>query len=150
MCIIRCGEQKSFQGWSERRRRGAKILSRRGSQWRAIWGGEVRTDFEGEMETRDPRAVILTFYPGSHVGPKRSPTIGEGGDRTISSPGRSPKQPLPGIGLHGPLHGRQACPEFIAFDQGVGQICSGWPIYFRAASSQSGEKNVTSPPPPNR
>ena len=21
------------------------------------------------------------------------------------------------------LHGRQACPEFIAFDQGVGQIC---------------------------
>ena len=22
-----------------------------------------------------------------------------------------------------PLHGRQTCPEFIAFDQGVGQIC---------------------------
>ena len=52
----------------------------------------------------------------------RGPTIGEGGDRTISSPGRSPKQRLPGTGLHDPLHGRQSCPEFIAFDEGVGQI----------------------------
>ena len=34
--------------------------------------------------------------------------IGEGGDRTISSPGRSPQQPLPGIGLHDSLHGRQS------------------------------------------
>ena len=39
--------------------------------------------------------------------------IGEGGDTTIPSPGRSPKQPLPGIGLQDPLHGRQACPEYI-------------------------------------
>ena len=56
----------------------------------------------------------------------RGSTIGDGGDTTISSPGRSPKQPLPGMrlnDLHDPLHGRQACPEFIAFDQGVGQIC---------------------------
>ena len=29
-------------------------------------------------------------------------TIGEGGNTTIPSPGRSPKQPLPGIGLHDP------------------------------------------------
>ena len=50
-------------------------------------------------------------------------TIGEGGDSTIASPGRSPKQPLPGMRLHDPLHCRQACPKFIAFDQGVGQIC---------------------------
>ena len=49
--------------------------------------------------------------------------IGEGGDATGLSPGRSPKQPLPGIGLHDPLHGRQACPKLIAFDQVVGQIC---------------------------
>ena len=54
---------------------------------------------------------------------QRGETIGEGGDTMISSPGKSPKQPLPEIGLHDPLHGRQACPEFIAFDQGVGQIC---------------------------
>ena len=49
----------------------------------------------------------------------RGTTIGEGGNTTIPSPGRSPKQPLPGIGLQDPLHGRQAYPEFIAFDQGV-------------------------------
>ena len=53
----------------------------------------------------------------------RGSTIEEGGDTTTSSPGRSPKQPLPGMRLHDPLHGRQACPKFIAFDQGVGQIC---------------------------
>ena len=41
---------------------------------------------------------------------------------TIPSPGKSPKQPLPGLGLHDPLHGRQACTEFISFHQGVGQI----------------------------
>ena len=37
-------------------------------------------------------------------------------------PGEVTKKPLPGIGLHDLLHRRQACPEFIAFDQGVGQI----------------------------
>ena len=35
-------------------------------------------------------------------------TIGEGGDTTIPSLGRSLKHPRPGIGLHDPLHGRQA------------------------------------------
>ena len=50
-------------------------------------------------------------------------TIGKVGDTTIPPPGWSPKQPLPGIGLHDPLHGWQACPEFTSFHQGVGQIC---------------------------
>ena len=50
-------------------------------------------------------------------------TNGEGGDVMIPFPGRSPKQTLPGIGLHDPLHGRQACPEFNSFYQGIGQIC---------------------------
>ena len=50
-------------------------------------------------------------------------TIGEGGDTNIPSPGRSSKQSDPGIGLHDPLHTRQACPEFNSFHQGVGQIC---------------------------
>ena len=50
------------------------------------------------------------------------PTIEGGGDRTILSPGKSPKQPLTGIGLHDPLHGQQACPEFNSFHQGVGHI----------------------------
>ena len=31
-------------------------------------------------------------------------TIRGGGDTTIPSPGRSPKQSLPGIGLHDPLY----------------------------------------------
>ena len=53
----------------------------------------------------------------------RGSTIGEGGDTTVSSPGRLPKQPLPGMRLHDPLHGRQDSPEFIAFDQGVSQTC---------------------------
>ena len=64
-------------------------------------------------ETLSPRNSTLS----------RGSTIGEGGDTTISSPGRSLKQPLLGIGLNDPLHGGQACPEFIAFDKGVGQIC---------------------------
>ena len=55
--------------------------------------------------------------------PMRGSTIGEGGDTTISSPGRPSKQPLPEMRRHDPLHDRQACPKFIAFDQGVGQIC---------------------------
>ena len=38
-------------------------------------------------------------------------------------PGEVTKTALPGIELHDPLHSRQACPEFVAFDQGVGQIC---------------------------
>ena len=50
-------------------------------------------------------------------------TIGKGGDATIPSPRRSPKQPLPGIGLHDVLHGRQACPESNSFHQGVGHTC---------------------------
>ena len=49
-------------------------------------------------------------------------TIGGGGNTTISSPGRSPKHPLPGIGLDDPLNSQQACPEFDSFHQGVGQI----------------------------
>ena len=49
-------------------------------------------------------------------------TIGGGGDTTIPSPGMAPKQPLLGIRLHDPRHGRQACPEFSSFHQGLGQI----------------------------
>ena len=52
----------------------------------------------------------------------RRSAIEEGGVTTISSQGRSPKQPLPWIGLHDPLHGRKACPEFIAFDLGGDQL----------------------------
>ena len=72
--------------------------------------------------------------------------IGEGGDTTIPSPGRPPKQPLPEIGLYGPLDGRQACPEFNSCYQGVGQKFPGRGC-FRAVPFQNGDKFVTSPPP---
>ena len=67
MYIIRCGEQKSFQVWSERRRRGAKILSHRGRNDERFGARRVRPEFGCEIEMRDSRAVILVFYPGSHV-----------------------------------------------------------------------------------
>ena len=86
--------------------------------------------------------AILDF----NVNIPRGSTIGEGGDTTISSPGRLPKQYLPGIGLHDSLHGREACPEFIAFDQGNGKKMS-LEGYFCAGPSQNGDKFVTSPPP---
>ena len=74
-------------------------------------------------------------------------TIGGGGDTTIPSPGRSSKQPLPGVGLYNPLHCRQGSLDFSSFHQGVGQTSHG-KGYFRAVSSQNGDKFVTPPPPP--
>ena len=62
-----------------------------------------------------PTAILYT-YINHHASVS---TIGEGGDKTIPSPGMAPKQPLPGIRLHDPLHGRQACPEFSSFHQGL-------------------------------
>ena len=56
--------------------------------------------------------------PSRDVYNRSRSTIGGGGDTTISSPGWSPKQPLPRIGLHDLLYdGRQACPEFNLFHQ---------------------------------
>ena len=78
----------------------------------------------------------------------RGSTIGEGGDTTISSPGRSPKRPLPGMRLHDPLHGRQACPKFIAFDQGVGQICPRSGLFSYRSLPKRGQICYTPPPPP--
>ena len=77
----------------------------------------------------------------------RGSTIGEGGDTTISSPGRSPKRPLPGMRLHDPLHGRQACPKFIAFDQGVGQICPRSGLFSCRSLPKRGQICYTPPPP---
>ena len=80
---------------------------------------------------------------------ERGSTIGEGGDTTISSPGRSPTQPLSGIGLHDPLHGQQACPEFIAFDEGVGQICPGEGLFSCHSIPKCGQIcYIPAPPPP--
>ena len=89
----------------------------------------------------------LENYQELAIGRWRGSTIGEGEETTISSPGRSPKQPLPGMRLHDPLHGRQACPEFIAFDEGVSQTCPRLGL-FLCHSLPNRDKYVTSPPPP--
>ena len=84
-----------------------------------------------------PRVTVARYKPFANpydaddiplhlpAGLTRGSTITEAGYTTISSPGRSSKQPLPGMRLHDPLHGPQACPKFIAFDHGVGQIWLG-------------------------
>ena len=79
----------------------------------------------------------------------RVSTIGGGGDTTIPSPGMTPKQLLPGIGLHDPLHGRQACPEFNSFHQGVGQISSPEGLFScRPRSKREQICCIPAPPPP--
>ena len=75
-------------------------------------------------------------------------TIGEDGDTTIPSPGRSPKQPLPEIGLHDPLHGRQACPEFNSFHKGSVKYVPGRG-YFRAVPPKPGT-DLLHPRPPSQ
>ena len=89
------------------------------------WQLDYNTAF---LNAKVEEEVYVKMAPGyeefSNDGvPMSCSTVGEGGDTTIPSPGRSPKQPLPGIGLHDFLHGRQAFPESISFHQGVGQIC---------------------------
>ena len=61
-----------------------------------------------------------------------------------SVPGRSPKNHLPGIGLHDPLHGRQACPEIDSFHQGLVNNVPGRG-YFRVVPTQNGDKFATFP-----
>ena len=76
-------------------------------------------------------------------------TIGGVGDTTIPSQGWSTKQSLPGIGLHDPLHGRQACPEFTSFHQGVGQICPREGLFSCRPLPKRGQ-TCDIPDPPNR
>ena len=72
-----------------------------------------------------------------------------GGDTTISSPGWSPKQPLPRIGLHDLLYGWQACLEFNSFQQGVGQICPREGLFSCRPLEKRGQI-CDIPDPPNR
>ena len=76
-------------------------------------------------------------------------TIGAGGDTTIPSPGRSPKQPLPGIGLRHPHMVGKLAPNSTYFTRGLVKYIPGRGC-FRAVPSQNGDKIVTSPPPLNR
>ena len=95
-----------------------------------------------------PRVPHVHVLRSSHPIPSVS-TIRGGVDTRILSPGRSPKQPLPGIRLHDPLHGRQACPEFNSFHQGVGQI-SPRQILFSYHPFPKRRQICDVPAPPNR
>ena len=77
-------------------------------------------------------------------------TIGGGSDTTIPSPGMAPKQPLPGIALHDPLHGRQTCPKFTSFHQGVRQISppEGGAIFVSSPPKTGTNLLHPRPPPP--
>ena len=81
-----------------------------------------------------------------HIQRRSRSRIEGGGDTTIPSPGRSPKQALPGIGLHDPLHGRQTCRNSTHFSRGLVKYVSGRG-YFRVIPSQNGDTLLTSPPP---
>ena len=74
--------------------------------------GEINNGVWVQVERPEGKTVLESFNDWG----------GRRGDATISSPGWASKQPLPGIGLHDPLHDRQAYPEFTSFHQGVGQI----------------------------
>ena len=74
--------------------------------------------------------------------------IGGGGDTTIPFPGRSPKQPLPGIELHDPLNGRHACPEFNSFHQGVGQTSPREGLFSCRPLPKRGQFVISPPAPP--
>ena len=75
-------------------------------------------------------------------------TIGGGGGTTISSPGRSPKEHHPGIGLHDPLHGRQACSEFNSFHKGFSQISPREGLFSCRSLPKRGQMcDIPAPPP---
>ena len=76
-------------------------------------------------------------------------TIGGVGDTTIPSPVWSSKQPFPGIGLHDPQHGRQACPESTSFHQGVGQTFPREGLFSCRSLPKRGQI-CDIPDPPNR
>ena len=86
---------------------------------------EVQCEFRPHRSTTDMMFAVQRLQElGRKARVPSCSTIEESGDTTIPSPGRSPKQPLPGIGLLDPLHGRQACPEFNSLHQGIDRVCS--------------------------
>ena len=103
--------------------RGHKIDGTRPSQTRNKFGEKQgkHTEYSGQASSQQ-----RTSSPGrdnkkienpdnnkkqKHEQKSRS-TIGGSEDTTIPSPGWSPKQPLPRVGLHDLPYGRQVCPEF--------------------------------------
>ena len=70
---------------------------------------------------------------------------GRGYDDSI--PGEVTKTTPSGVGLHDPLHGRQACPESNSYHQGVGQISPREGILLVSYPPKTGT-NLLHPRPP--
>ena len=103
----------------------------------------------GALPVESTSQTIRANGHGTKTGvPPSIPTIAGGGDTTIPFPGRSPKQPLPGIGLHDPLHGRQAYPELNLFHQGVSQISPREGLFLRRSLPKRRQTCDIPPPPP--
>ena len=66
-----------------------------------------------------------------------------------SALGEVTKTAPPGIGLHDPLHGRQACPEFNSFHQGIGKITPPLEELFPRHSLSKRGQTCDIPAPPN-
>ena len=99
-----------------------------------------------------PPTEMTSFLPlircaqgGHHFQIESVSTIGGDGDTTNSSPGRSPKQPLPGIGLHDPLHGGRCQTSFSLFFPCSADHERDWPpckvVFFGLATNALNVRN---------
>ena len=91
-----------------------------------------------------------TVFPTTSIGGAPGECFNDWGGRGYddSVPGMTPKQPLPGIRLHDPLHGRQVCPEFNSFHQGLGQINPSEGLFSCRPLPKRGEICYIPAPPP--
>ena len=88
-----------------------------------------------------PHVVQFTFISESF-----NDWGGRGYDDCV--PGEITKTDPSGIGLHDPLHGRQACSEFNPFHQGVRNMSPGGANFVQFPPKT--ETNLRHPRPPNR
>ena len=64
------GFSSGIRGWGFRPEFGAGVFVRNsGLVFRPKFGASFSSEIRGEIETGDPRAVILAFYSRSHVQP---------------------------------------------------------------------------------
>ena len=76
----------------------------------AAHGGHTEAELNSPPPPRD-ESVFLIEHHQHGPSPECFNDWGGGGDTMIPSPEMTSKPPLLGIGLHGSLHDRQACPK---------------------------------------
>ena len=99
-----------------------RAISLRACRW--LRGAEEKGQpgWRRALEYLDRSQDVSLVEYGRRHGERVVQRLGKAGSDD-SVPGVVLKHPFPGIGLHVPLHGRQACPESNSFHRGVGQIC---------------------------